>query len=85
MPVTAVGKIFKPALRRDQVNRVFGEALAPLSDESIEVSLETDDEGGGALHTRVLLQGSGVDEDAITERVNGLLGQYTVPFQVEWR
>jgi fatty-acyl-CoA synthase len=44
MPVTAVGKIYKPALRMDAIGRVFKEALAPLVNSGVHlnVSVEPD-------------------------------------------
>jgi fatty-acyl-CoA synthase len=39
MPVTAVGKIYKPALRMDAIARVFQEALTPLKELGVNVNV----------------------------------------------
>ena len=39
MPVTGVGKIFKPALRLDAAQRAFDAALAPLRADGVAVTV----------------------------------------------
>lgn len=39
MPLTAVGKIFKPPLRWAQIEAVLAEALAPLAGDGIETDV----------------------------------------------
>ena len=39
MPLTAVGKVFKPALRWDAAQRVFAQVLAPLAEGGVEVTV----------------------------------------------
>ncbi|MGH7006145.1 MAG: AMP-binding protein, partial [Alphaproteobacteria bacterium] len=46
MPVTAVGKIYKPALRRLATERRLGEVLAPLAVNGVKLSVEGVEEGG---------------------------------------
>ena len=40
MPVTAVGKIFKPTLRYDATRRAIQSALAPLAEEGVTIEVE---------------------------------------------
>jgi fatty-acyl-CoA synthase len=40
MPLTGVGKVFKPELRRDAARRVFGQLLAPLADGGVEIAVQ---------------------------------------------
>ena len=61
MPVTAVGKIFKPPLRSDAVRRVYTEALCAVlpAHLSLQVQVEPNQQHG-MLATLVL---SGVPEE----------------------
>jgi fatty-acyl-CoA synthase len=40
MPLTGVGKVFKPALRWDAARRVFNQTLADLSTDEVDLSIE---------------------------------------------
>jgi fatty-acyl-CoA synthase len=40
MPLTGVGKVFKPELRWDAARRVFAQLLAPLAEEGVEVAVQ---------------------------------------------
>ena len=40
MPLTAVGKIFKPSLRWDQTRKVFLDTLKPLMDRGLKIEVE---------------------------------------------
>ena len=58
MPLTAVGKIFKPALRWDAMQRVFSERLEPMANEeglTCRVGVAADDRHGAL--TTVTLSG----------------------------
>ncbi|MDP6564455.1 MAG: acyl-CoA synthetase [Alphaproteobacteria bacterium] len=85
MPVTAVGKIFKPALRWDAIQRVFGELLAPLAEEAgiaVEVEVSADDLHGTLAS--VALSG-GEQDEAVTAKVEGILAPFAVHHEVTWR
>jgi len=75
LPKTAVGKVFKPALRKSAIQRVYNAALAEagIPAEVVEV---VDDKKRG-LTARVVSKGE-VDETALKT----LLGNYTNPW--EW-
>jgi len=75
LPKTAVGKIFKPDLRKLAIRRVYGEALekAGLAVTVVEV---IDDKKRG-LVARLARQGT-VDDKAVAD----CLGQFTLPW--EW-
>ena len=61
MPVTAVGKIFKPALRYDATRRAIESALAPLSARGFDVVIEVGpDERFGAC-ARVKVKATSAD------------------------
>ncbi|WP_374978849.1 acyl-CoA synthetase [Pseudomonas solani] len=52
LPVTAVGKTFKPTLRHDAIRRVFEDVLAPLA-PGLSVEVRADDRHGQLAHIRV--------------------------------
>ncbi len=75
LPKTAVGKIFKPDLRRRAISRIYNAALAN-ADVAAEVVDVFEDKRRG-LVARVAKNGSANDEDIVRA-----LGAYTVPW--EW-
>ncbi len=87
MPVTGVGKIFKPALRQDAVARVYGElvqAIAEAAGITAEVSVDAHDLHG-TLAT-VALTGGATDERAVIEaEIGQALAPFAVRHEVVWR
>jgi fatty-acyl-CoA synthase len=83
LPVTAVGKIFKPALRCDATRRAFDMALAPLRSSGVEIRVEaTPDDRYGIVACVTVL---GVDPAArvgMTAEVNRILGGFTIQREV---
>ncbi len=83
MPVTPVGKIFKPKLRWDATRRAYEEALAPLAGmvESLRVEV-----GPHPIHgtmARVLVSGAD-DRDAVEKAIYDALKDFTVRYEVVW-
>lgn len=76
MPVTGVGKIFKPALRLDAAQRAFEAALAPLKAEGVtaEVTVRSDPTYGTLAEVRA----SGASGEAIAKRCAELLGGFQI-------
>ena len=72
LPKTAVGKIFKPALRKEAIARVYNEALeaAGLTARVTEV---TDDKKRGLV---ALVERNGADADAVSK----VLDDYVRPW-----
>ncbi len=83
MPVTAVGKIFKPALRYDAIKKVFDADLEALSElaESIEVTVKEDKIHGTVAIIAVKPKAT-ADEANIREHIDEILGHYTVHYEV---
>lgn len=85
MPQTAVGKIFKPRLRHDAVQRVYSEALAPLGEAGVTFRVEA---GAHATHgTLATVHIAGVDparRDAIQTQLRELLGPFPIAYEVAW-
>ncbi len=85
MPVTAVGKIFKPALVRMQIQEVLTAALNAL-DEVAEAVVQAlpSKLHGTQVHVSVVLV-PGVEQAAGEAAVQAVLGQYAFHYQVEVR
>ena len=86
MPLTTVGKIFKPPLRCDAVRRVYAEALSAVlpADLSWEVQVEPNRQHG-MLATLIL---SGIPEEQRAhahDQIARALGAYVVKYQIQWR
>ncbi len=83
IPLTAVGKIFKPALRWDATKRIYQEELKALGDlgtvERINVG-EHKTHGTGV--TIIIKAASGVDVKTVEARVAEILARFTVYYEV---
>lgn len=79
IPLTPVGKIFKPALRWDATRRAYVKELEALGElaSSVEVDVSEHKVHGTAVRIRVK-PAAGVSAEAIRERVAQLLARYTV-------
>ena len=83
MPLTAVGKIFKPALRWDAAKRVYGELMAPLAVESgreIAVEIGAHDVHGALATVTV----SGTKDAALQKKIDDLLAPFVLKHAVVW-
>jgi len=85
MPLTPVGKVFKPELRWDAARRVFTALLAPLREGGVEAEVQV---GADPLHgtlARVALKAApGADRAAIERRVGDLLAPFVIQHRVDW-
>jgi len=84
MPLTGVGKIFKPALRYDAIKQVFEAELQSLADiaDSVEVTVR-EDKTHGTLALIKVKPTKGISEEQLRDRINSLLGQFTVRYEVK--
>jgi fatty-acyl-CoA synthase len=73
LPKTAVGKIFKPDLRRRAITRIYNAALKDAGLEA-EVKAVTEDKKRGLVAH--IARKDGVDDKAVAK----VLGEYTVPW-----
>jgi fatty-acyl-CoA synthase len=73
MPVTAVGKIFKPDLRRLAVSRVFKTALAE-SGISAEINVIKDERWG----IKAMVTSPGMEQE-----ISAVLGNFSVHFEIQ--
>ncbi|MBQ1203444.1 MAG: acyl-CoA synthetase, partial [Loktanella sp.] len=73
LPKTAVGKIFKPDLRKMAIQRIYNAALADINAEVVAV---VEDKKRG-----LVAQVEGKQSDA-KARIGAALGAYTVPWDI---
>ena len=81
MPLTLVGKIFKPALKWDIIKQVYQRELEALGEmaESVEVQVG-EDKIHGTQATVTIKAAEGTCEDDVRKRVDELLGVFTVSY-----
>jgi fatty-acyl-CoA synthase len=84
VPLTPVGKIFKPALRWKAIQKVYQVELEALGDlaESVEVAV-SEDKVYGSLAAITIKAAPQATEDQIKDKVNEILARYTVKYNVE--
>ena len=86
MPVTGVGKVFKPQLRWDAAQRVFEKVLTPLTDKGIDCKVKVGAHGShGSIATVTI---TAVPEDrraAVADEVHTLLAPYVMRHEVQYR
>jgi len=78
MPLTAVGKLFKPALKWDAIQRTYQKELTALGDQADAVNVTAvGDKVHGTLVEIEIVLASGVTQDSIKKQVADILAQYT--------
>jgi fatty-acyl-CoA synthase len=85
IPLTAVGKVFKPALRLDATRRAVGRLLAGLAPPGAEIVFEVGQhaEHGSLITVRVC----GVDTDAresLSSQISARLDPLTTRSEIVW-
>ena len=85
IPLTAVGKVFKPALRLDATRRAVGRLLARLAPPGAEIVFEVGQhaEHGSLITVRVC----GVDTDAresLSSQISARLDPLTTRSEIVW-
>lgn len=86
LPVTAVGKIFKPKLRWEATRRVYRKELAALEDQfdSIDVEVREDKQHGTKAWILARAKAD-TDTKELEEKIQSLLGRYTIRAEVLWQ
>jgi len=84
MPLTPVGKIFKPALRWDAIRRVYEAELHVLGQwvQSFAVTVKEDKVHGTMAHIRVQ-PAPGASGQEIESKVREALARFTVKYRLE--
>jgi len=76
MPLTAVGKIFKPALRGDAARRIFSERLQPLGIGDHAIEVKPDDRYG-------LLASINIPAEVAPEPVKQRLDAFSITYELQ--
>ena len=84
MPLTPIGKIFKPALRWESIRKVYQAELEALGDlaEFVKVTV-AEDKIHGSLATLTIQPASQVSKDKIKEKVTEILARYTIQYRLD--
>ena len=85
MPLTGVGKVFKPQLRWDAARRVFTQALAPLADSGLKCEVGVGAHGThGSIATVRVLDAPGASRAAVEEQIHELLNPFVMRHEIVW-
>ncbi len=83
MPLTSVGKIFKPALRWDSIKRIFSTELSALREQaSVEDIVVGEDKLHGTNALITLKASDNVNHDEIEKSVAKILAMYPVHYDL---
>jgi fatty-acyl-CoA synthase len=83
IPLTPVGKIFKPALRWESIRKVYQEELSALQGLADKTEVKVaEDKVHGSLATITITPAAGVSEETIRGKVAEILARYTVRYQL---
>ena len=83
MPLTGVGKVFKPKLRWDAAKRVFTGVLAPLVERGVKCEVQVGPHGShGSIATVTIAQVPEQEREAIADEVHTLLAPFVMRHQI---
>ena len=83
LPTTAVGKIFKPALRLRAVEAAYRDALVRVYDWCSHMEVVAD-QGAGGIQVEIQLRCAG-NRDNAEACVNQVLASYVLPYTIQWQ
>jgi fatty-acyl-CoA synthase len=84
MPLTGVGKVFKPQLRWDAAGRVFDKVLSPLRERGIDAKVKVGAHGSHGSIATVTLTGVPNDRrEAVAGEVQALLAPFVMRHEVK--
>ena len=85
MPLTGVGKVFKPSLRWDAAQRVFEQILAPLKEKGVSYEVAVGAHGThGSVATVTISGAPATERAAIEQHVHGALDPFVMRHEVKW-
>jgi len=83
IPLTPVGKIFKPALRWESIRKVYEQELSALQGLVAKIEIKvTEDKVHGSMATVTVTPAHGVSTETIREKTSEVLAPYTVRYQL---
>jgi fatty-acyl-CoA synthase len=84
LPLTAVGKIFKPDLRSDSVRRAFLEALSPLKDRAV-IQINADPAHARGMRVSVdIAPYAASDTEALAGEAKRILGVFALQHEIRF-
>lgn len=85
MPVTGVGKVFKPQLRWDAAQRVFTGVLAPLADRGVDCRIKVGAHGSHGSIATVTIAGLAEDRrETVAAEVHKLLAPFVMRHEIAY-
>ena len=85
MPLTGVGKVFKPQLRWDAAQRVFTETLAPLSEQGATYAVTVGAHGThGSLATVTVSGVPATAREAVAKTIDKALDPFVIRHEIRW-
>ncbi|MFV0281464.1 MAG: acyl-CoA synthetase [Rhodoblastus sp.] len=85
MPLTGVGKVFKPSLRWDAAQRVFGQALTALKDRGVDFEVEVGAHGAhGSIAIVSVRNAPEAERAGIETLIHAALDPFVMRHQVKW-
>ncbi|MEH6404060.1 MAG: acyl-CoA synthetase [Sneathiella sp.] len=82
MPLTGVGKIFKPDLRKDAIEGVFEQELKALDTGTVKISQSAENDPVHGMMVKIKV--SSARNAELEEKIKSKLGAYTVHHEIEW-
>ncbi len=83
MPVTPVGKIFKPKLRWDSTRRAYEEALTRVAEMVDSLKVEVGPHPIHGTMAKILVSGAR-DKEAVEKAIYDALKDYTIRYEIVW-
>jgi fatty-acyl-CoA synthase len=83
MPLTGVGKVFKPQLRWDAAKRVFNNVLAPLTEKGVDYKVQVGPHGShGSVATVTLEHVPEHKRELVANEVHSLLAPFVMRHEI---
>ena len=83
MPLTGVGKVFKPQLRWDAATRALTKILAPLTEKGIDCSVHVGPHGShGSVATVTIVHVAEHKRDAVAKEVQTMLAPFVLRHEI---
>jgi len=86
MPLTGVGKVFKPQLRWDAATRVFSQVLSPLREKGVDCSVHVGQHGShGSVAIVSVAQVPDPQRGAVADEVHKMLAPFVLRHEVVFK
>jgi fatty-acyl-CoA synthase len=86
MPLTGVGKVFKPQLRWDAATRVFSQVLSPLREKGVDCSVHVGQHGShGSVAIVSVAQVPDHQRGAVADEVHKMLAPFVLRHEVVFK